>query len=95
MNVSVKEYGKILLGLKDHDEMKKIIDYDFERNTMNLKNYLKKFRIQDANQNEYEWRFKDNVEDPVFEYKILRPFDWNRKSKLLHLLHNHQTLSTL
>ena len=38
LNVSVKEYGKILLGLKDHDEMKKIIDYDFEMNIMNLKN---------------------------------------------------------
>ena len=82
LNISVKEYGEILLGLKDHDDIRKIINYDFEKNTMHLKDYLKRFRIQDTNENEYDWRYYDTIEDPVFRYKINRHFDWNRKSNV-------------
>ena len=84
LNLTVEEYGNIILGVKDHDDKKKIIDFDFEKNTMNLKKYLKKLRIQDTNENEYEWKYYDDLElpNPEFSYQINRPFDWNKKTNI-------------
>ena len=49
-------YENILLGVNDHDDKKKIIEYDTEMNIMNLRNYLKKLRRLDTDENEYEWK---------------------------------------
>ena len=41
---------------------------------------MKKFRIQDRYENEYEWTYTESQEEPKFEFVIDHPFDWNRKS---------------
>ena len=77
LNITAQEYGAILLGIKDHANVEKILNYDFEKNTMNLRNYLKKFRIQDTDENEYVWEYDENLVHPNFEYIVHRQFDWN------------------
>jgi hypothetical protein len=83
LNITAKEYQDILLGGANNNTitnmtMKKVIEFDFERNTMSLNNYLKKFRVQDRNENEYVWEYKQNTEHPAFKYVINRPFEWNK-----------------
>ena len=75
-------YPNILLGVNDHDDKKKIIEYDFETNTMNLRNYMKTHRIQNTNENEYKWKYYDDIEYPEFSYQINRPFNWNKKTNI-------------
>ena len=75
-------YENILLGVNDHDDKKKIIEYDFETNTMNLRNYMKTLRIQNTNENEYKWKYYDDIEYPEFSYQINRPFNWNKKTNI-------------
>ena len=72
----------ILLGVNDQDDKKKIIEYDFELNTMKLRNYLEKLRIQDTNENEYEWKYYDDIEYPEFIYQNIRSFNWNNKTNI-------------
>ena len=79
LNITVQEYGDILLGVKNHTNLERILQYNFEQNTMNLRNYLKKFRVQDTDENEYVWEYDENLEFPYFEYVVNRPFDWNIK----------------
>ena len=55
LNITAKQYQDILLGSSNNSTitnitMKKVIGFDFERNTMNLNHYLKKFRVQDRNE---------------------------------------------
>ena len=75
-------YENILLGVNDHDDKKKIIEYDFETNTMNLRNYMKTLRIQNTNENEYKWKYYDDIEYPEFSYQIICPFNWNKKTNI-------------
>ena len=82
LNLSVIEYGNVLLGMKVHDDMDRVMNFDFEKNTMNLRNYLNKFRIQDTNENEYEWKYEESLEFPNFEYVINRPYEWNQKQNI-------------
>ena len=82
LNILLEEYPNILLGVNDHDDKKKIIEYDFETNTMNLRNYMKTLRIQNTNENEYKWKYYDDIEYPEFSYQINRPFNWNKKTNI-------------
>ena len=82
LQVSASEYRDILLGNRAYNDMDKIVGFDFERNTMNLRNYLKKFRVQDTNENEYVWKYDEAVENPTFEYVVNQPFGWNKREKL-------------
>ena len=77
LNITPKQYGEILLGIKNHENIKNILEYNFEENTIRLRDYLKKFRIQDTDENEYVWEYGENLEHPNFHYVINRPFDWN------------------
>ena len=80
LNLSVLDYGNILLGIKDHNDWKKISQFDFDKNTINLKDYLKKFKIKDSYEKEYSWYYNETQKDPMFEFEIDHPLDWNRES---------------
>ena len=49
---------------------------------MNLRNYMKTHRIQNTNENEYKWKYYDDIEYPEFSYQINRPFNWNKKTNI-------------
>ena len=49
---------------------------------MKLRNYLEKLRIQDTNENEYEWKYCDDIECPEFIYQNIRSFNWNNKTNI-------------
>ena len=76
LNISATEYRTVLLGDHDHKDTTNIVTSDFEQNTMNMRNYLKKFRIQDTNENEYIWEYDETWEAPQFNYVVNQQFGW-------------------
>ena len=80
LNLSVLDYGNILLGIKDLDDWKKITEFDYEKNTINIKDFLKKFKIKDSYEKEYSWYYNETQKEPKFEIEVDHPLDWNRES---------------
>ena len=83
LGISAGTYRDVLLGKVHHENIRKIMDSDFEANTMNLRGYLKKFRIQDANENEYKWEYGENLNDPTFEYISNYPSEFNENKNVM------------
>ena len=79
LGISASRYRDILLGVVDHKDIQKVTHVGFEQNTINLRNYLKRFRIQDTNENEYVWEYDENLDKPLFHYIVNHPFGWNKK----------------
>jgi hypothetical protein len=69
LQISVAEYRDILLGkIEGGKNMKQISSFDFEKNTLNIWNYLEKFNIRDTNENDYIWKYDEMVKKLTFEY---------------------------
>ena len=79
LGMSASRYRDILLGIIDDKDFQKVAQFDFELNTIYLRNYLKKFRIQDTNENKYVWKYDVNLDKPVFRHKVWQPVGWNKK----------------
>ena len=59
---------------------------------------MKTHRIQNTNENEYKWKYYDDIEYPEFSYQINRPFNWDKKTNItkndipLKCISNHPEL---
>jgi hypothetical protein len=82
LNISSSLYRDTLLGKQNMTYMKGIVDLNFELATFNLRHSLRKFRVQDTNENEYRWKYDENLETPNFEYRVNQPFGWQKKKNL-------------
>ena len=85
LQISVEEYRDILLGkIEGGKNMEDISSFDFERNTLNIWNYLEKFKIQDTNRNKYIWKYDETEKKVTFEYENLQKLGWNEKQNIDH-----------
>ena len=84
LSIQSNDYKNALLGKPSSTSIGKIIDAEFDEATIKLQTYLKKFRVQDTNENEFTWSFDEN-----FLRKILMSFDIKKltlKVKIWHFL---------
>ena len=68
LGIDSNEYTDVLLGKRMVPNLTRIIDAEFNEATNKLQKYLKRFRVQDTNENEFDWRFKGttpNLRDVV------------------------------
>ena len=82
LGISAATYRDTLLGKLESNKTNEIMKFEFERNTLNLGNYLKKFRIQDTNENEYIWEYDENWETPSFKYEVGQLFGFEEKREV-------------
>ena len=57
------DYKDVLLGKLSVASMTRIVDAEFNQATNKLQKYLTRFRIQDTNENEFDWRFNETTHD--------------------------------
>ena len=57
------DYKDVLLGKRLVANITGIIDAEFNEATNKLQKYLKKFRVQDTNENEFVWRFNETTHE--------------------------------
>jgi hypothetical protein len=83
LKISVAEYRDILLGkIEGGKDMKQISSFDFEKNTLNIWNYLKQFKIKDKHENDYIWKYDEAVKNLTFEYVDNQLLELNEKQNI-------------
>jgi len=63
LSIQSNDYKNALLGKPSTTSIGNIIDAEFDEATIKLQTYLKKFRVQDTNENEFTWSFDENISD--------------------------------
>ena len=85
LQMSASEYREILLGkLEGGKDMEEISSFDFEKNTLDIWNYLETFQIRDTTENEYIWKYDKTVKNFTFEYVDIHKRGWNEKQNIIY-----------
>ena len=63
LSIKSNDYKNTLLGKSSTTSIGEIIDAEFDEATIKMQTYLKKFRVQDTNENEFTWSFDGNIRD--------------------------------